>query len=170
MNLPGLDLLQTVVLIVMVIAIIGALLPSIPGALIVWVAVLVYDLIRGFTPANIAVLAIMTILMLVASTSDIWLSGASARRGGASGCAVGLAVVAGIVGLIFFNIVGAILLPVITVLVVELVRLRDVRRALQAGGSYFVGWLLSSGVELLAVLLMIALWLWQINGWRAITG
>jgi uncharacterized protein len=170
MSVTGLDLLQTVVLVVMVIGIAGALLPAVPGAVIVWLAVLVYDLIRGFTPTNIAVLVIMTVLTLLASTSDIWLSGASARRGGASGCAVALAVVAGIVGLIFLNIIGAILLPVITVLVVELVRMRDVRRALQAGGSYFVGWLLSSGVELLAVLIMIALWLWQINGLRAITG
>jgi uncharacterized protein YqgC (DUF456 family) len=164
MSVTGLDLLQTVVLFVMVLGIAGALLPSIPGAAIVWLAALVYDLIRGFT------LRSMTVLTLVASTSDLWLSGAGARRGGASGCAVALAVVAGIIGLIFFNIVGAILLPVITVLVVELVRLRDVGRALQAGGGYLVGWLLSTGVELLAVLVMIALWLWQINGWRAITG
>ena len=170
MTVTGLDLLQTVVLFVMVLGIAGALLPSIPGAVIVWLAALVYDLIRSFTLRSGAVLAIMTVLTLVASTSDLWLSGAGARRGGASGCAVALAVVAGIVGLIFFNIIGAILLPVITVLVVELVRLRDVGRALQAGSGYLVGWLLSTGVELLAVLIMIALWLWQINGWRAITG
>ena len=169
MGVNGLDLLQTVVLFVMVLGIVGALLPAIPGAALAWLAVLVYDLIRGFTPRSAAMLAIMTVLALLASTSDLWLSGAGARRGGASGCAVALALVAGIIGLIF-NIIGAILLPVMTVLVVELVRLRDVGRALQAGGGYLVGWLLSTGVELLAVLIMIGLWLWQIDGWRTITG
>ncbi len=170
MMVSGLDLLQTVVLFVMVLGIAGALLPAMPGALIVWLAALVYDLIRGFTPRSATVLGAMTVLMLLASTSDLWLSGAGARRGGASGCAVALAVLAGIVGLIFFNIVGAILLPVATVLVVELLRLRNLGQALRAGGGYLVGWLLSTGVELLGVLIMIALWLWQINGWRAITG
>jgi uncharacterized protein len=163
MNLNALDPFQAIILLVMVLGIAGALLPVVPGAVIVWLAALVYDLVRGFNLRSSAVLAAMTVLAIAASTSDLWLSGAGARRGGASGCAVVLAVIAGIVGLIFFSVIGAVLLPVATVLVVEMVRLRDPAQALKAGGGYLVGWLLSTGVELLAVLIMIALWLWQIG-------
>jgi uncharacterized protein YqgC (DUF456 family) len=163
MSVAGLDPLQSAVLVVMIIGIAGALIPGLPGPLLVWLAALVYNLLRGFTLTSSIVAAVMTLLTIAGSTTELWLSGAGARRGGASGCAVFLALIAGLVGLVFFSVVGAILLPVLTVLVVELLRVRDPRRALRAGGGYFVGWLISTGVELTAVLLMIGLWVWSVR-------
>jgi len=170
MEFAGLDTLQTLTLLVMALGVIGVLLPLIPGPLIIWIVALAYDLIRGITWRSGTVLAILTVLMLAGSTTDFWLSSAGARRSGASGCAVVAAAVAGLVGFVFFNVVGAILLPTLTVLIVELIRLRDLRHATRAGGGYLVGWLLSTGVELVVALLMIALWLWQVGGWRAVVG
>jgi len=170
MELAGLDTLQTLTLLVMALGVVGILLPLIPGPLIIWIAALGYDLIRGITWRSGVILGGLTLLMLAGSTTDLWLSSAGARRSGASGCAVAAAAVAGLVGFVFFNVLGAILLPTLTVLLVELVRLRDLRHATRAGGGYLVGWLLSTGVELVVALLMIALWLWQVGGWRAIIG
>jgi hypothetical protein len=170
MEFAGLDTLQTLTLLVMALGVIGVLLPLIPGPLIIWIVALAYDLIRGITWRSGIVLAILTVMMLAGSTTDFWLSSAGARRSGASGCAVAAAAVAGLVGFVIFNVVGAILLPTLTVLIVELIRLRDLRHATRAGGGYLVGWLLSTGVELVVALLMIALWLWQVGGWRAVVG
>lgn len=170
MGIAGLDTLQTVTLLIMALGVIGVLLPLIPGPLIIWLTALAYDLIRGFTWRSGIILAMLTVLMLAGSTTELWLSSAGARRSGASGCAVAVAAVAGLVGFVFFNVLGAILLPTLTVLLIELVRLRDLRQATRAGGGYLVGWLLSTGVELTVALLMIALWLWQVGGWRAVVG
>lgn len=170
MTIADLDALQIITLLLMALGLIGVLLPLIPGPLLIWLAALAYDLIRGLAWRSGIVLAVLTLLMLAGSTTELWLSSAGARRSGASGCALTLAAVAGLVGLIVFNILGAILLPAATVLVVELIRLRDLRHATRAGRGYLVGWLLSSGVELVVALVMIALWLWQIGGWPAVIG
>lgn len=170
MDFAGLDTPQTITLLVMALGLIGVLLPLIPGPLVIWLAALAYDLVRGITWRSGIVLAVLTALMLAGSTTEFWLSSAGARRSGASGCAVAAAAVAGLVGFVFFNLLGAILLPTLTVLVVELIRLRDLRHATLAGRGYLVGWLLSTGVELGVALLMIALWLWQVGGWRAVIG
>ncbi|RME44798.1 MAG: DUF456 domain-containing protein [Chloroflexi bacterium] len=170
MQFAGLDTLQTLTLLVMALGIVGVLVPLIPGPLIIWAVALVYDLIRGITWRSGIVLAILTVLMVAGSTTDLWLSSASARRSGASGCAIAAAAVAGLVGFVVFNVLGAVLLPALTVLVVELIRLRDLRHATRAGRGYLAGWLISTGAELLVALVMIALWLWQVGGWRAVIG
>jgi uncharacterized protein YqgC (DUF456 family) len=170
MQFTGLDTLQSVILVVMALGVVAGLLPLIPGPLVTWLAALAYDLLTGLTPIKGGLLAAMTIFMLAGSTSDIWLGSVGAKRGGASGCSAWLAALAGVVGLIAFNLIGAILLPIATVLVFELIRGRDVGGALRAGGGYFVGWALSVFVELVAALAIMALWLWQVNGWRAVIG
>jgi hypothetical protein len=170
MEFSGLDALQTITLLVMGLGLLGVLLPLIPGPLLIWLAALAYALIRGITWRSGIILAVLTILMLAGSTTDWWVSSAGARREGASGCAVMAAAVAGVAGFVFFNLLGAILLPMLTVLVVELLRLRDLRHAARAGRGYLVGWLLSTGIELVVALAMIAIWLWQIGGWPAVIG
>lgn len=170
MGIAGLDTLQTITALVMGLGLIGVLLPLVPGPLLIWLTVLAYDLIRGFSWRGGGVFAALTVLMLAGSTTELWLSSAGARRGGASGCALAAAAVAGVVGFVFFSVLGAILLPALTVLIVELLRLRDLRHAARAGRGYLAGWLLSAGAELMAALFMIALWFWQVGGWEAVIG
>ena len=170
MEIAGLDTTQSITLLIMSLGLVGVLIPLIPGPLLIWLTALAYDLIRGITWRSGSVLVVLTVLMIAGSTTELWMSSAGARRSGASGCALAAAAIAGLVGFILFNVVGAILLPTLTVLAVELVRLRDLRRATRAGRGYLIGWLLSSGVELIAALLMIAAWLWQVGGWEAVAG
>jgi uncharacterized protein YqgC (DUF456 family) len=170
MGVAGLDLLQTITLLVMALGAVMVLLPLIPGLVLIWLAALAYDLIRGFTWRSGIVLLVLTVLMIVGSTTEFWLSSAGARRGGASGWAVLAAVVASVVGLVFLNALAAVLLPALAVLAVEYVRVRDVRHAARAGRDYLIGWFFSTGIELMVALLMIALWLWQVGGWRALVG
>jgi uncharacterized protein YqgC (DUF456 family) len=54
--------------------------------------------------------------------------------------------------------VGAILF----VLAAELIRLKDWRQALKAGGGWMVGWLLSTVVSAGLALTMIAIFVWQL--------
>jgi uncharacterized protein YqgC (DUF456 family) len=169
-EIAGLDTLQSLTLVAMTLGLVGVLIPLVPGPLLIWLAAVGYFLVRGLTWQSGVVLAVLTALMIAGSTTGLWLSSASARRSGASGCAVAAAAMAGLIGFVLFNVVGAILLPTATVLAIEFMRLRDIGQAGRVGRSYLVGWLLSSGTELLLALLMVVLWTWHVGGWAAIIG
>lgn len=170
MAIAGLDTLQSLTLLAMALGLVGVLIPLVPGPLLIWLAAVGYFLVRGLTWESGVVLAALTVLMIAGSTTGLWLSSAGARRSGASGCAIAAAALAGLIGFLLFNVVGAILLPTATVLAIEFVRLRDIGQAGRVGRSYLVGWLLSTGIELLLAVLMVVLWTWYVGGWAAIVG
>jgi uncharacterized protein YqgC (DUF456 family) len=169
-QIAGLDTLQSVTLLAMTLGLVGVLIPLVPGPLLIWLAAVGYFLIRDLTWQSGVVLAVLTALMIAGSSTGLWLSSAGARRSGASGCAIAAAAVAGLIGFLLFNVVGAILLPTATVLAIEFMRLRDIGQAGRVGRSYLIGWLLSSGAELLLAFLMVVLWTWHVGGWAAIIG
>ncbi|MFN8483786.1 MAG: DUF456 domain-containing protein [Anaerolineae bacterium] len=144
----------------MAVSLIVGLLPVIPTTpLILLVAVLYYFAV-GWTWGAAAVILILAVLTIVSSTAELWLAPAGARKGGASWRTTALVTIASIVGFFVLPLIGAILLPIGLILVLEFLRVRDVRRATTAAGAWFVGWLLSNGLELVAGLAMIAIfWL-----------
>ena len=145
----------------MVLGLLGTLVPLVPGLpIIVLCAVAYYALVTGWTVTATLVVGMMVLLMLVGMTAEWWLAPAGARRGGASCLSTALAGLSAIVGFFVLPVIGAILLPVLVVLAVEWLRARDLRRAGRAATAYFMGWLAASGVELVAGLLMIALFWW----------
>jgi len=48
------------------------------------------------------------------------------------------------------------------VLLTEIVRLGDLRKALKAGSGWLVGWVLSAVVQLGVGLIMLAIFIWQV--------
>jgi uncharacterized protein YqgC (DUF456 family) len=170
LEIAGLDTLQSLTLLAMALGLVGVLIPLIPGPFLIWLAAVGYFVLRGLTWQGGIVLAVLTALMLAGSTTGLWLSSAGARRSGASGCAIAAAALAGLIGFLLFNVIGAILLPTATVLAIEFMRLHDIGQATRVGRSYLVGWLLSAGVELLLALLMVVVWTWHVGGWAAVVG
>jgi hypothetical protein len=70
--------------------------------------------------------------------------------------------VGGLVGMLVFTLPGAILGALLGVLAVEVMRAKDWRKALKAGGGWAVGWLIAALLQAFIGLTMTAIFLWQV--------
>lgn len=153
--------LQTAVLAVMLVGLLGLLTTIIPGLVIIWLAALVYGLVHGFTWAGGAVFAFLTILMIAGSLADNFIMGASARRSGASWLSIGVALLLGVVGTLVFPPFGGLAGALLGLFVVEIARLRDWRRAWRSTTSMAAGCGWAVVIRFAIGVVMILLWaLW----------
>ena len=151
-----------VALVLMFIGLVGVILPLVPGIGLVYLAALLYAFIEGFARIGPITLTVLTVLAVVGVTADLWLSGLGAKVGGASVWALLGGLVGFLVGFIFFSLPGAIVGSVAGVIAVEMWRVGDWQKALESGGGWLLGWLLSTVVQLSIALIMIATFLWQV--------
>jgi uncharacterized protein YqgC (DUF456 family) len=149
-------------LLVMLLGLVGIVLPLIPGTVLIFLAALGYALAEGFQAVGWPTLIVLGVLTAVATTADLWASSAGAKIGGASGWSVVAGLIGGLIGLIVFSLPGAILGAILGVLVVEIVRAKDWRQALKAGGGWAIGWALSTVLQLGIGLTMTAIFVWQV--------
>lgn len=149
----------TLALTIMLIGMVGAVAPLVPGPPIVWLGALYYAWRTGFQEVGIITLIVLGLLAVIGGTSDWWLSYLGARRAGASGWATLASIVGGIVGLVMFSVPGLIVGSLVGVLLIEYLRHRDWRRVLRAGSGFVMGWLLSTVVEVVTCLVMIGIFL-----------
>jgi uncharacterized protein YqgC (DUF456 family) len=148
--------------VIMVIGLLGAVLPLIPGPPIIWLGALYYGY-RTDWEVGWPSLTLLLVLAIVGSTADIWVSSLGARRGGASGWATIASLVGGIVGLFAFSLPGAIIGSIGGIALVEYMRHRSWQNVLRASRGYLVGWLLSMVVEVAVCLVMIAIFAVAVN-------
>lgn len=148
--------------ILMLVGLIGTVLPIIPGTILIFAGALLYALVEGFQVVGWPTLVVLGILAAVATTADLWASSIGAKIGGASGWSVVIGLLAGLVGFVVFSLPGAIIGAILGVLLTEVVRVGDWRQALKAGSGWFVGWILSTLVQLGLGLVMVAIFAWQV--------
>ncbi len=144
-----------------VIGLIGIIVPLIPGTLLIWITVLLYVLSTGFTPIAPLSFAVITIISLVAGTSDYWLSLLGASKSGASKRSLLLGTVGGVAGTFIFPLLGTIAGYAAGILAGEYLRQRSVVLALRASLGGVAGWGLAMVIELGGGLLILAIVLWQ---------
>lgn len=149
-------------LLVMLIGVIGTVAPVLPGAILIFAAALVYAIVEGFQAVGWPTLVVLGLLAAIATSADLWTSTVGAKLGGASGWSIVVGLVAGIVGFFFFGLPVAIIGAIAGVLVTEIVRLGDWKKALKASGGWGLGWALSTIVNLGIGLVMVAIFVWQI--------
>jgi uncharacterized protein YqgC (DUF456 family) len=158
--------LNTVVLIVtlllMIVGLIGTVAPVIPGTILIFLGALLYAAVEGFQVIGWPTLVVLGILTIIATTAELWASSVGAKVGGASGWSVVVGVIAGLVGFVVFNFVGAIAGTVLGVLGAELVRVGDLKQALKAGSGWLIGWALSTVLQLVIGVSMAAIFVWQV--------
>jgi uncharacterized protein len=158
-------LLFVVVQIAMLVGLVGSLVPFFPGLFILWLAGLGFGLLHGWTSLGIVLFVIITLLFLFGTLVDNLMMGAGAYKGGARWWSILIALVAGVVGTILFPPFGGIIAAPIAVFVVEMIRLRNARRALKALTGMATGYGLSYIVRFGIGLLIMALWwLWAWKG------
>jgi uncharacterized protein YqgC (DUF456 family) len=169
---PASSLITGVAYLLMILGLIGAVLPIIPGPLFIWLGALLWGWADGFQAVGWPTLIVLGVLMVLAWSSDLILTTVGTRRTGASWKTVVGAIVFGIAGgillsgllLVIGTIVGSILGAVLGILVVEYYDKRNWRQALQASKAYVFGSLAARVVELLLSLLMVGIFVWQAFG------
>jgi uncharacterized protein YqgC (DUF456 family) len=151
----------TLTQLIVLIGLFGLIVPVFPGIVVIWLAVLGYGVVKGFSTLGIVLFVIVTVLMLLGTLVDNILMSAGARKGGASWLAIGLALVAGVLGTLFYPPLGGIIAAPLVVFLFEYLRLRHWRKAWDALRGLAAGWGLSFLVRFgIGLLMMVLWWVW----------
>jgi uncharacterized protein YqgC (DUF456 family) len=145
---------------VMLVGMAGILVPVLPDVPIIWLAALGYGLVEGFDgwPDAIAML-VLTVLMVLAIIVDLTLGAAGAAKKGASWQAIAASLVGGLIGLLFFPPLGALLGALLGVFIVEYQRRnQNAQEAWEAVKGYAMGCGWSVVVRVLIAIVMIGVW------------
>ena len=148
-------------LVVMVGVLVLSIIPFIPGPILLWLVALGFGVLDDFNRLPLIVFGVMTVVMLLGSTTDLWTPLLGIRSDGVS-CM-------GIVGTLIGGLVGTFTIPipicstvigaVAGALLFEFLYRGDVQRALNAGRmaarSIVVGMILEFSASLLIFLLFL---------------
>jgi uncharacterized protein len=150
---------ETLTLFTLIIGTVGLIVPVFPGLVINWVAILIYGVLSGFGIKGWIIFVLVTILMIIGNVIDNILMGRKARESGASWLSIGIGYAASlVVSLILSPIAGLAAAP-LGVFLVEFIRRKKWREALQVSWSLMVGWGWSIGIRITIGIAMIGLWM-----------
>ena len=138
-----------IVIILMLLSLCVSIIPFIPGPALLWGIAMVFAFLNDFDRVTVPAIVIMTILMLIGSTNEIWLRYLGMRsRGGSCWGTVG-SIIGGILGtgLIPIPILGTLIGAIFGALLVEFMRIGEIHHAMQAGRSVLEMYLVSMVVE-----------------------
>jgi uncharacterized protein YqgC (DUF456 family) len=143
----------------MLLGLASLLLVFVPGVIIIWLSILAYGLVTGFTWPSGIIFAVITLLMIFSTIIDNVIMGATTREQGTSWLAIGVSMAVLLVAGIFLTPVVGLLISFLAVFLVEFLRVRDWRKALASLRGMATGCGLSVVVRIGIGLLMIGLWL-----------
>lgn len=135
------DILVVGAFLLLVLGVVGSVVPSMPGALLSLGGIVLYWWASGYTEPGTLLLVGLVGVAILALLVDVLAGFASAKIGGASTMAAGLAGVAGFLAFFVAGPLGMILAVAGTVFVVELVRGGTMREGGRAAAITTVGML-----------------------------
>jgi uncharacterized protein len=155
--------------ILILLGLIGAVVPVLPGSLLIWLGAFVWASADGFHRVGWPTLVILGVMVVITWGSDLALTTLISRKSGASKKAVLGSIIGGILGGLFLTpifpvagtILGALTGSVLGIIAVEYLDRRNLRQAVKAAGGYILGFLASAALQLFLCLTMIAIFLWQ---------
>ncbi len=154
-------LLAAACLLVMLVGLIGTLLPVIPGAKLIWVALLVFAWGTGFRAISGEFLIYSGIVVVVITILQYALTVYGARRWGASKWGTLGAFFGMVVGIFFGAFIGAIIGPLIGAVVFELAVGKDFGPALKAGFGTFVGFLVGTIMHVIVSVALVGVFIYR---------
>jgi hypothetical protein len=136
-------------------------LPILPGHVIIWAAALIYGMVAGFGTLGWVMFVLITVVMIGGTVVDNILMGTQAHKEGAPWWVILLALLAAIVGTfaIPIPIIGGVLAGLLTLFLVEWLRRKDWRQALNSMKGMLVGWGWAFVIRFIMGMIMIGLWL-----------
>jgi uncharacterized protein YqgC (DUF456 family) len=164
-------LLQTIsfgiAVLFILVGLVGVILPMLPGILLVWLSVFFFFLVErglGFAAIDPITFGVITVLALVAGTSDIWLPLLGARRSGSSKRAMVAGLLGGLIGTFVLPIplLGTVVGYAAGVLLGEYHKHGDWDKALRAGAGGIAGWGIATILQLVTGFVILLLFVWQV--------
>lgn len=147
---------------------VGAIVPVLPGPLLIWLGTLAWAWGDHFTRINWPTLIGLGVLALAAWGADLFLTTALSRRAGASWRSIGGAILGGIVGGAFLSqipilgtLAGALIGSVLGMWLIEYLIKRDGRTATAVVYAYMAGSLLNMVIEVVVSLVMVLIFVWR---------
>jgi len=159
----GMIIVDLVVGVLFVAGLAGAVLPFLPGPLLILVGAAVYAAATAFTVVGSGRLVILAVLTVVAYVLAHVASALGARRYGASRWAMIGALLGAIFG-IFLGPFGLLVGPAVGAVGFELAATGDVERSMRGGMGALVGVVVGAVAHFSIAAMMIGLFLWWV--WR----
>lgn len=150
---------ETLTLFALIVGTAGLIVPVFPGLVINWLAILIYGLVSGFGAKGGIIFVLVTILMIVGNVIDNVIMSKKARESGASWFSIGTGYMASLVVSFILSPIAGLAAAPVSVFLVELVRRRKLRSALNAAWSLMVGWGWSIAIRITIGIVMVGLWM-----------
>lgn len=143
------DASVALVVVFMVAGMFLAFIPFVPGPALVWVIGFAYALVTDFERITVLAVILMTILMILGATSDVWLRAMGVRTRGTSCWGTMGSFIGGLLGTFFIPIplLGTVIGLILGALLVELMRLGELKPAMSAGRSALELFIIGKVVE-----------------------
>ncbi len=145
----------------MVVALVIAFVPLSPGPAVLWGVAILFGASEGFHRLTPIAAALITLLMVIGATNDLWLPRFGVRTGGLTCLGTIGSFVGGIIGsiLIPIPIVGTIIGAMVGAALLEVLRFREYQRGLQAGRSALKIIMIGYGINILTSIGIFAIYL-----------
>jgi uncharacterized protein len=167
--------LYWLLLAVMGIGVIGAVVPGLPGTILILAAIVIWGMVNGFTGLGIPI-AVTIVVLIANSLIDFLATYLGAKQAGASkwgqiGAVVGL--VLGVFGLLPAlplggPLLGLLLGPLLGAIIGEYIYRRDLKLAVRAGVGIIVGSVIGSLIE--GLLALVAVIIFLVTTWPQVMG
>jgi uncharacterized protein YqgC (DUF456 family) len=159
-----------IVILVQLIGFFGLLLVFFPGLTVIWIGQLAWAISTGFNHEHevwqfvltIAIFMINTILMIGGSLVDNVFMAGSAAKQGAKWWVILISWVVMVVVSIFLTPVVGLLAAMVSLFVIEWIRIKDYKRAFKSSGSMVIGVGSAALVRLVIAVVMIGLWVFWV--------
>lgn len=155
-------------ILLILVGLVGTVIPIIPGPPIIWLGMLAWAVGERFQRVDWITLAVLGVIALAATFSELWLTPITQKRAGFGWKNILAAFIGGILGAILLSgipilgtLFGAAVGSVVGTSAIAYWHSRSLGQAAQAGKAYLVGCALSSFLEVVFSLIMIAIFIWQ---------
>lgn len=147
--------------VLMIIATVLAISPILPGALMAWGVAIITAFITGFERITPFASILITAIMFVSITSDIWLPMLGVKTSGLTCLSAIGSFFGGLIGtfVIPIPILGTLIGSILGALTAELIAFRGIRNAYRAGKTAVKLWVAGTVVELVTCVAMLIIYL-----------
>ena len=164
MSIFGEALLFGAIIVLMTIGLIGVIIPVMPGIFFIWLGMFLYVWQTGFEIISVPLFIFLTLIVLIAGTSDMWLPYFGAQRQGAAKRSYLLATVGAVIGtfIIPIPIVGTIIGYALGLFLGEYHKHGDKDTAVSVSWGGLKGWGIATIFQLVAGVFVIGVFVLQV--------
>lgn len=162
MALIGESLFFGLIVLFMLIGLVGIIIPILPGVFLIWFGVLIYAWRDGFEALSLGTFMFISVIVVFAGLSDLWLPAFGAHKSGASKRTIVTGLLGAIIGSFVLPLVGTIVGYVFGVLLGEYHKRRDWQAAWQASKGSLAGWGIATIIQLVVGVLVIIIFIWAV--------